>query len=116
MYEDAVLHQELSCIGCLEELEVDLMDVRVCTPGWDITVIVKMLQKGITLKMKVGIILEQQLAIQADRFLETFEKSCYLVTGSQMIIREQEATGVCYLCAMHGHISVNCPKLKSGGP
>jgi hypothetical protein len=33
-----------------------------------------------------------------------------------MITREQEAAGVCYLCAKHGHISVNCPRLKLGGP
>jgi hypothetical protein len=31
-------------------------------------------------------------------------------------MREQEAAGVCYLCAKHGHISVNCPGLKLGGP
>jgi len=33
-----------------------------------------------------------------------------------MIMREQEAAGVCYLCAKHGHISVACPGLKLGGP
>jgi hypothetical protein len=33
-----------------------------------------------------------------------------------MIMREQEAAGVCYLCAKCGHISVDCPILKSGGP
>jgi hypothetical protein len=33
-----------------------------------------------------------------------------------MIMREQEAAGVCYLCAKRGHISVNCPGLKLGGP
>jgi hypothetical protein len=31
-------------------------------------------------------------------------------------MREQEAAGVCYLCAKRGHISVNCPELKLGGP
>jgi hypothetical protein len=33
-----------------------------------------------------------------------------------MIMREQEAAGVCYLCAKHGHISVNSPRLKTGKP
>jgi hypothetical protein len=42
---------------CLEELNVDPMAVRVYTPGWDITVIAKMPQKGITMKMNVGVIL-----------------------------------------------------------
>jgi hypothetical protein len=28
--------------SCLEELEVDPMAARVCTPGWDISVIAKM--------------------------------------------------------------------------
>ncbi len=31
-------------------------------------------------------------------------------------MREQAATGVCYLCAKRGHISVDCPRLKLGGP
>jgi hypothetical protein len=30
-----------------------------------------------------------------------------------MILREQEAAGVYYLCANHGEISVDCPILKS---
>jgi hypothetical protein len=81
--------------GCLEELKVDLIDARVCTLSWDITVISMMPQKGITMKMKAGVIIGQQLAVQADRSLETIDKSCYPVTGSQMIIlREQEAVGV----------------------
>jgi hypothetical protein len=33
-----------------------------------------------------------------------------------MIMREQEAAGVYYLCAKHGHISADCPGLKLGGP
>jgi hypothetical protein len=90
--------------------------VRVCTPGWDITVIAKMPKKGITMKIKAGVILGQQLATHADRFLETIDKSCYPVSGSQMIITEQEAAGVCYLCAMRGHTSDDCPKMKSRGP
>jgi hypothetical protein len=90
--------------------------VRAYTPGWDISVIARMTQTGITMKMKAGVILEQQPAIQADRFLEIFDKSCYPVTGSQIIIREQEAAGICNSCAIHGHTSGNCPRLKSGGP
>ncbi len=31
-------------------------------------------------------------------------------------MREQEVAGVCYLCAKRGHISVDCPRLKLGGP
>jgi hypothetical protein len=53
------------------------------------------------MKMKVRVALGQQLAIQADRFLETLEKSFYPVTDMQMIIRGQEAAGVCYLCAKY---------------
>ncbi len=87
-----------------------------CTPGWDITVEARMAQTGITMKMKPEVILWQQLAVQADRFLEILDKFCYPVTGGQMIMREQEAAWVCYLCAKHGHISVNCPRLKSGRP
>ncbi len=33
-----------------------------------------------------------------------------------MIMRQQEVAEVYYLCAKHGHISVNCPIFKSGGP
>jgi hypothetical protein len=42
------IKNQAAAYGCIEELEVDLMAVRVCTPGLDITVIVKMPQKGIT--------------------------------------------------------------------
>jgi hypothetical protein len=70
---------------------------------------------GITMMMKPEVILEQQLAIQADRFLENIDKSLNPVTSGQMIMREQETAGVCHLCAKHGHISVNCPGLKLGG-
>ena len=102
--------------GHLEELKIDPRIVRACTPGWDITVEAVMPHTGITMKMKPEVILGQQLAVQADRFLEIIDKSLNPVTGSQMIMREQEAAGVCYLCAKHGHISVDCPRLKSGGP
>ncbi len=66
--------------------------------------------------MKLEVILGQQLAVQADRFLEISDKSLCPVTSSQIIMREQEAAGDCYLCAKHGHISVNHPRLKLGGP
>jgi hypothetical protein len=72
--------------GCLEELDVDPMTMKVCIPGWDIIVSAKMPQKGITMKMKLGVILGQQLTVQADRFLETIDKSYYPFTGSQMIM------------------------------
>jgi hypothetical protein len=90
--------------GHLEEPNIDLRAARACTPGWNITVITSMPQKGITMKIKPEVSLGTQLAIQVDRFLDILDKSCYPVTGSQMSMREQEAAGVCYLCAKHGHI------------
>ncbi len=57
------------------------MAAKVCTLGRDISVIAKTPQKGITMKLKVGVTLGQQLAVQADRFLETIDESCYPVTG-----------------------------------
>ncbi len=61
------------------------------------------------MKMKAGVTLGQQLAIPAGKILEIIDKSCYPVTGSHMIIKEQEAAGVYNLCAMHGHTSVDFP-------
>jgi hypothetical protein len=49
-------NRALAC-GCLEELVVDPTTARVCIPGWDITVPAMMPQKGITMKMKAGVIL-----------------------------------------------------------
>ncbi len=72
--------------GCLEELKIDPVTTRAYTPCLDITVIARMLQKEITIKMKVGVILRQQLAIQTDRFIETLDESCDPATGSQMYI------------------------------
>jgi hypothetical protein len=109
------LQSRAKAYGCLEELQIDPRAARAYTPGWDITVIASMPQKGITMKIKPEVILGQHLAIQADKFLEIIDKSLKPVTGGQMIMREQEAAGVCYLCAKHGHISVNCPRLKLGG-
>ncbi len=68
------------------------------------------------MKMKSEVVIGRQLAVQADMFLGIIDKSLDLVTGGQMIMREQEAPGVCYFCAKRGHISVDCPGLKLGGP
>ncbi len=68
------------------------------------------------MKIKPEVILGQQLAVQADKFLEIIDKSLDPVAGSQMIMREQKAAEVCYLCAKHEHISANCPGLKLRGP
>jgi hypothetical protein len=85
------IQDRASAYGCLEELEIDPMTAWACTLERDISVIATMPQKGITIEMKAGVILGQQLAVQADRFLETIDESCYPVTGSGMIIRELEA-------------------------
>jgi hypothetical protein len=95
--------------SCIEELEIDPVTMMACTLGWDISVIARTPQKGITMKMKAGVTFGQQLVVQADRFLEILDESCYPVTGSQMIIREQEAAGVCYLCATYGCTSLTVP-------
>jgi hypothetical protein len=63
------LESRAEAYGCLEELQIDLRAARACTPGWNITVIASMPQKGITIKIKPEVILGQQLAIQADGFL-----------------------------------------------
>ncbi len=110
------LENQAEAYGCLEELKIEPKKARACTPGWSFTVIASMPQKGITMKIKPEVILVQQLAVRADGFLEIIDKSLNPVTGSQMIMREQEAARVCYLCAKHGQISVNCPGLKMGGP
>jgi hypothetical protein len=39
----------------------------------------------------------------------------FLCVAGSCTIREQEAIGVCFLCAKRGHNSVNCPRLKEGG-
>jgi hypothetical protein len=110
------LESRAEAYGCLEELEIDSRTARACTLGWDITDEARMAQTGITMKMKLEVILGQLLAVQADRFLEILDNSCYPITGGQMIMREQKAAEVCYVCAKCGHISVDCPKLKSRGP
>ncbi len=110
------LESQAEAYGHLEELKIDSKKAWVCSPGWSFTVIASMPVKGITMKIKPEFILGQQLATQADRFLEIIDKSLNPVTGRQMIMREQEAAGVCYLCAKCGYISVDCPRSKLGGP
>ncbi len=110
------LENRVEAYECLEDLQIVPRTARACTPGWNITVIASMPQKGITMKIKPEVILGQQLAVQADGFLEIIDESLNPVTGSPMIRREQEAAGACYLCAKHGQISVDCPWLKLGGP
>jgi hypothetical protein len=68
--------------SCLEELIIDPTNTRACTPGWNITVEARIPHTEITLKMKPGVILGQQLAIQADSILETIDESLSTVTGS----------------------------------
>ncbi len=68
--------------GRLEELIIDPTNARACTPGWNITVDARMPHTGITLKMKSGVILGQQLAVQADSILATIDESLSTVTGS----------------------------------
>jgi hypothetical protein len=43
---------------------------------------------GITMKMRLEVILGQQLAIQADRFLWIIDKAMDPVTSGQTIMRE----------------------------
>ncbi len=66
----------------LEELKIDPKKVRVCTPGWILTVIASIPQKEITMKIKPKFTLRQQLAVRADRFLEIIDESLNPVTGS----------------------------------
>jgi hypothetical protein len=61
--------------GHIEELQFDPRATRACTPGWDVTVIASMPQKGITMNIKPEVILGQQLALQADKFLEIIDNS-----------------------------------------
>jgi hypothetical protein len=79
------LESRAEAYGHLEELEIDPRAARACTPGWCITVIDSMMQKGITMKIKPEVSLRQQLAIQADRFLEILDESCHPVTGAVVV-------------------------------
>ncbi len=73
--------------GHLSELIIDPRNMRACTPGRNITAEARMPHIGIIMRMTPGVILRQQLAIQADSVLETIYESLSTVTGSQMIIR-----------------------------
>ncbi len=75
------LESRAEAYGCLKELQIDPRAARACTPGWDITVIASMPQKGVTMKIKLEVILRQQLAVQADKFLEIIDESLKTVTG-----------------------------------
>jgi hypothetical protein len=110
------LKSRAKAYGCLEVLKVFPETARACTPGWSITVEAAMPSTRITMKMKPEVVIGRQLAIQADIFLGIIDNILDPVTGGQMIMREQEAAGFCYLCAKRGHISVNCPGLKLGRP
>jgi hypothetical protein len=41
----------------LEELEIFPRTARACTPGWDITIEARMVQTGITMEVKLEVIL-----------------------------------------------------------
>jgi hypothetical protein len=110
------LESRAKAYGHLEELEVDPLTMMACTPGWSTTVEAVIPSAGITMKMKLEVVIGCQLAVQAVRFLGIIDKSLDPVTGGQMIMREQEAAGVCYLCAKRRHISVDCHELKLGRP
>ncbi len=75
------LENQAEVYGCLEELKFDPKKARPCTPGWSIPVEAVMPHTGITTKIKPEVILRQQLAIQADRFLEIIDKSLNPVTS-----------------------------------
>jgi hypothetical protein len=75
------LESRAEAYGYLEGLEADPKTIRAFTPGWSITVEEVMPHTGITMKMKLEVILGQQLAVQADRFLEIIDKSLNPVTG-----------------------------------
>jgi hypothetical protein len=72
------LENQAEAFRLLEELDFDPKKARACTPGWSITVKAVMPHTGITMKIKPEVILGQQLAIQADRFLEIIDKSLNL--------------------------------------
>jgi hypothetical protein len=75
------LESRAEAYGRLEELEVDPTTARACTPGWSITIKAVMPSTEITMKMKPEVIIGQQLAIQAAKFLGIIDKSLNPVTG-----------------------------------
>jgi hypothetical protein len=75
------LESRAEAYGHLKELQNDPRAAGACTPDWDFTVIASMPQKRITMKIKLEVILGQQLAVRADEFLEIIENSLKPVTG-----------------------------------
>ncbi len=75
------LESRAKVYGRLEELEVVCETARACTPGWSITVEAVMPSTGITMKMKLEVVIVRQLAIQADMFLGIIDKSLDPVTS-----------------------------------
>ncbi len=68
--------------GHLAELIIDPTNARACTLDRNITVEARMLHIGITMRMKPGVILGQQLAVQEDSVLKTIYEYLSTVTGS----------------------------------
>jgi hypothetical protein len=89
------LKSRAEAYGCLEERKVVPETAKACTPSWCITVEAVMPSTRITIKMKLEVVIGWQLAVQADMFLEIIDKSLDPMKGIQMIMREQEAAGVC---------------------
>jgi hypothetical protein len=75
------LENQAEAYRCLEELEIDSNKARVRTLGWSFTVIASMTETEIAMKIKPEVILGQQLATQADGFLEIIDKSLNPVPG-----------------------------------
>jgi hypothetical protein len=55
------LESRAEVYGCLEELEVVCETARACTPGWSIAVEAVMPSTGITMKMKLEVVIVRQL-------------------------------------------------------
>jgi hypothetical protein len=109
------IESRTAAYGCLEGLKIDpVTTVRACTPRWDISAIARMPQKGITMKIKAGFTLGQQLAVQADRFLEILDKLLPCDWLSNYHKRARSSRSLLLVC--HKWTPVNCPRLKSGGP
>ncbi len=53
------LESQAEAYGHLEKLEIDSKKARACTLGWSFTVIASMPAKGITMKIKLEVILGQ---------------------------------------------------------
>jgi hypothetical protein len=81
MKTPSYLKSRAKAYGLLEELKVVPETARACTPGWSITVEAVMPSTGITMKMKLEVVIRRQLAIQADMFLELIDKSLDPMTG-----------------------------------